>query len=273
MANYQKIADVVLAAMDTQEKWRKTWTSHSRLQCNLESKRPYSGANQLTTLINAHIHGYTSPYWVTYNQCQKLGGNLKGQKGTPVMFFSSGKDKETDRQYKFGKAYSVFNIEQTGIQIPVEEIRETLLLDPHDVPRALCVDVIDGDPSYNLVTDKIKMPPPGYFVSDDAFKSTLYHECVHSTGAKKRLDREMSGVFGSESYAKEELVAELGSIFLCASLGVPYEVEQHASYLKSWTRAIKDDSNYLVTAVRQAQKACDYVLSQINLMEQQEHAA
>jgi antirestriction protein ArdC len=272
MANYQKIADVVLAAMDTEAKWRKTWTEHAGLQRNFLSKRPYSGANQLSTMITAHVSGYTSPFWMTFNQCKELGGNLKGQKGTPVMFFGGNKDKETGKEYKFGKAYTVFNLEQTGIEIPEPELRETLLMDPYDVPRALVVDVIDGSPSYNLLTDKIKMPMPGYFESDDAFKATLYHECIHSTGAKKRLDRPMDGMFGSEEYAKEELVAELGSIFLCASLNIPYELEQHASYLKSWTRAIKDDSNYLVTAVRQAQKAADYVLSQVDLMEQQDAA-
>jgi len=188
------------------------------------------------------------------------------------MFFGGAKDKETGKEFKFGKSYTVFNLEQTGIEIPEPELRETAITDPFDVPRALVVEVIDGSPSYNLLTDKIKMPIPEYFESDNAFKSTLYHECIHSTGAKKRLDRPMDGMFGSEDYAKEELVAELGAIFLCASLNIPYEIEQHASYLKSWTRAIKDDSNYLVTAVRQAQKATDYVLSQMDLMEQQEAA-
>lgn len=262
MANkYDAVAAVVLDAMETETKWRKTWAGVSRLNCNAESKRNYTSTNQLTTMISAHVNGFSSQLWLTFAQCKKLGGSVKGQKGTPVIWFSTGENKKTGETYACAKRYTVFNVEQTGIDMPEPEMRETLLTNPHEIPSAMGVQVQEGDPSYNYLTDTIRMPAPGMFESDDAYNATLYHEAIHATGAKSRCDRDMVNAFGSELYAKEELVAELGSIFLCSSLGVPYEVEQHASYLKSWTKAIKDDTNYLVTAIRQAQAATDYVLA------------
>jgi antirestriction protein ArdC len=259
---YDAVAALVIEAMETETKWRKTWEGVSRLNCNAKSKKAYRGGNQLTTMISAHVHGFTSQLWLTFNQCKELGGNVKGQKGTPGIFFST-KEKESGDTYAFAKRYTVFNLEQTGITLPEPELRETLLTNPNEIPSALGVSVGEGNPAYNYMTDSITMPAPGMFESDDAYNSTLYHETIHATGAKSRCDRDMFmlNAFGSEGYAKEELVAELGSIFLCSALGVPYEIEQHASYLKSWTKAIKDDTNYLVTAMTQAQAATDYVLS------------
>ena len=258
---YDAVAKVVLDAMETETKWKKTWAGVSRLNCNGESKRNYTSTNQLTTMISAHVNGFTSQLWLTFAQCKKLGGNLKGQTGTPVIWFSTRENKETGETFPCAKRYTVFNVEQTGIEIPEPELRETLLTNPHEIPNAIGVQVDLGNPAYNYSIDRITMPEPGMFESDDAYNSTLYHEAIHATGAKSRCDRDMMNTFGSELYAKEELVAELGSIFLCSQLGVPYEVEQHASYLKSWTKAIKDDTNYLVTAIRQAQTAADFVLA------------
>ena len=258
---YDSVAAVVLDAMETETKWRKTWEGVCRLNCNGQSKRAYTSTNQLTTMISAHVNGFKSQLWLTFAQCKKLGGNLKGQQGTPVIWFQTNENKETGNTYAFAKKYTVFNVEQTGIELPEPEVRETLLTNPHEIPNAIGVEVGEGNPAYNYVLDRITMPAPGMFESDDAYNSTLYHEAIHATGAKSRCDRDLSNAFGSEDYAKEELVAELGSIFLCSSLGVPYEVEQHASYLKSWTKAIKDDTDYLVTAIRQAQAAADYVLA------------
>ena len=257
---YDAVAALVIEAMETETKWRQTWEGVCRLNCNAKSKKAYRGGNQLTTMISAHVHGFTSQLWLTFNQCKELGGSVKGEKGTPGIFFAT-KEKDSGDTYAFAKRYTVFNLEQTGITLPEPEIRETLLINPHEIPNALGVSVSEGNPAYNYVTDTITMPEPGMFESDDAYNATLYHEAIHSTGVKSRCDRDLLNSFGSEGYAKEELVAELGSIFLCSALGVPYELEQHASYLKSWTKAIKDDTNYLVTAMTQAQAAADYVLS------------
>ncbi len=263
---YDKIAELVLSAMETEQTWRKTWHGISRLNCNGKSKRPYTSTNQLTTMISAHVNGFTSTLWLTFNQCKELGGNLKGQTGTPCIWYSTGENKD-GKSYGYSKRYTLFNLEQTGITLPEPELRATLLTTPHEIPNSLGVQVKEGNPAYNLLHDHITMPAPGMFESDDAYTSTLYHETIHATGAKSRCNRDIANPFGSELYAKEELVAELGSIFLCSALGIPYELEQHASYLKSWTKAIKDDTNYLVTAIKQAQTATDYVLNAHQSME------
>ena len=260
---YDAIAQVVLDAMETETKWRKTWEGISRLNCNGETKRAYQSTNQLSTMISAHVNGFTSQLWLTFAQCKKLGGNVKGEKGTPVIWFSTNENKKTGETYACAKRYTLFNVEQAGIDMPEPVLRETLLTNPHEIPNALGVQVKEGNPAYNYLHDHITMPAPGMFESDDAYNSTLYHEAIHATGAKSRCDRDLVNAFGSELYAKEELVAELGSIFLCSQLGVPYEVEQHASYLKSWSKAIKDDTNYLVTAVKKAQAATDYVMARL----------
>jgi antirestriction protein ArdC len=276
MDKFKRLTDLVLTAMEDDVKWQKTWQSGLGLHCNWVTNRPYSGMNQITTMINAAIHGYTKPYWLTYKQVNDLGGSVKGQKATPALYFGVSKDKDDpEKSYKFAKLYNLFNIEQTGIDLPAVELRPTKLEKPYELADALNVKINSSsinDPSYIPSIDVIKMPMPGQFISDDAHQSTFYHECIHSTGHSKRLNRPLLNMFGTEEYAKEELVAELGSIFLCADLGVKYDIQQHASYIRSWQKAIKSDSQYLLTAATAARKAHEYCISQLNLMRQQEAA-
>jgi len=277
MSKYKRIVDLVLSAMDDDVTWRKTWQSQSGPHCNWLSKRPYSGVNQISTMISAWANKYKSNYWLTYKQVQDLGGNVKGQKATPAVFYGSNKDKDDpEKLYKFAKLYNVFNIEQTGIEVPEVELRPTKLERPYEMADALQVEIESHqsyNPCYSPLSDKIKMPMPGQFESDDAHQSTFYHECIHATGHSKRLDRPILNRFGSEDYAKEELVAELGSIFLCAELGVTYDIKQHASYLKSWQKAIESDANYLLTASTAARKAAEYCMSQFTMMRKYDEAA
>lgn len=277
MANkYQRIVDLMLKAMEDETTWRKTWQSQSRLHCNWISKRPYTGSNQMTTMVAGAVHGYTCPYWVTYQQAVQLGGNVKGQKATPAIFMGKGVDRDDpEKSYKFAKVYNIFNLEQIGIEIPEPQPLRESNAEPVPIPDAIQVKVdfqSQHNPSYSPTTDIIKMPFVNQFDDDESFQSTLLHECIHATGHNKRLDRKLSVSFGSEDYAKEELVAELGSVFLCAELGIKYDVQQHASYLSSWQKAIKDDDRYVVTAAAAAQKAVQYCMSQLDLMRQHEAA-
>lgn len=273
---YDRIVELIETAMEDQTTWRKTWESQSRLHCNFLSKRPYSGINQLMTMIASWKGEYTSPYWLTFKQVQDLGGNVKGQKSTPAIFFSKAKDKkDPDKEFAFAKVYNLFNLEQTGIEIPPVQLRPTKLERPYEMADALQVSIDSKqwhNPCYSPSADQIRMPMPGQFESDDAHQSTFYHECIHSTGHSKRLDRPLTGAFGSEDYAKEELVAELGSIFLCAELGVTYDVQQHACYIKSWQKAIKSDPRYITTAAKDAQKAFEYCMVQFEMMRKYEAA-
>ena len=273
---YDRILDLVMSAMQDETTWRKTWQSQPGLHQNWVSKHVYSGTNQLMTMIASWKYGYTQPYWLTYKQVIDLGGSVKGQKATPAIYFGSGKDKkDEDKTYKFAKPYNIFNIEQTGIELPPIEMRQTKLERPYEIAQALNVEVESAphhNPSYSPSRDLIRMPMPGQFESDDAHQSTFYHECIHATGHHSRLARDMTGSFGSEDYAKEEFVAELGSVFLCAELGVTYDIQQHASYFNSWQKAIESDPKYLLTAATAARKASEYCMSQFTLMRKYEAA-
>jgi len=274
--NYDRILNLVMSAMEDETAWRKTWQSQSGLHQNWISKKPYNGTNQLMTMISSHLAGYTKPYWLTYKQVSDLGGNVKGQSATPAIFFGSAKDKKNeDKTYKFAKLYNIFNIEQTGIELPEIELRQTKLERPYEMADAMQVKLYTAphhNTCYSPSADEIRMPMRGQFESDDAHQSTFYHECIHSTGHHSRLDRPLTGSFGSEDYAKEELIAELGSIFLCAELGVTYDISQHASYLNSWKKAIKSDPKYLMTAATEARKANEYCMSQFTMMRKYEAA-
>ena len=274
---YNRIVELVSAAMEDELTWRKTWQSQSRLHCNWLTKRPYTGTNQITTMISAWANDYKSPYWVTFNQAKDLGGSVKGQTATPALFFGTGKDKDDpEKMFKFAKLYNLFNLDQIGIELPPIELRQTKLERPYEVAEAIQVKLdchSHHNPCYSPTTDTVKMPMPGQFESDDAHQSTLYHECIHATGHSKRLDRPLTGLFGSEDYAKEELIAELGSVFLCAELGVTYDIKHHASYLQSWQKAINDDPQYILKAASAAQKAVEYVMSQFTMKRKYEEAA
>ena len=268
--NYKRITDLVLKAMDDETTWRKTWQSQSGANRNFVTGHVYTGNNQLLTAISMMINGWSNPFWLTAKQCIDMGVSFKGLEATPVMFVGKGVDKnDPDKVFQYGKLYNVFNIEQVGLELPPQDLRESKLENPYELADALQVTVQSEkhhNPCYSPTTDIIKMPLPEQFESDDAHQSTFYHECIHATGHHKRLDRDMSGRFGSEDYAREELVAELGAVFLCNSLGVPYEISQHASYLNSWKKAIKDDPKYFTTAATNAKKAHEYCMSQFEMM-------
>ena len=112
---------------------------------------------------------------------------------TSAIFYGTGEDKDTEKKYKFAKLYNLFNLEQTGIELPVVEVRQTKLKRPYEIPEALKVK-LDCHSHYNPCTTcyhTVKMPLPGQFETDDAHQSTLYHECIHATGHSKRLNREL----------------------------------------------------------------------------------
>ena len=271
---YKRIVNLLEEAMKSEESWRKTWQAQSRLHCNFVSKRPYTGTNQLTTMLSSHMSEFKSHYWVTFNQAtETFGKSVKGLTATPAIFFGKGVDEDNDKTYRFSRVYNLFNIDQLGIDPPQIEHRTSSLEDPYELPRSMGITVEEDEsfnPCYLPLKDTIRMPAPSQFASDHEFCSTLYHECSHGTGHSKRLNRDLTGKFGDEDYAKEELVAELSAVFLCAELGVKYDLQNHASYLKSWQKAIRSDARYVLTAAGDAQKASQYCISQLNLVRKYE---
>lgn len=250
--------------------WNKEWAVVNKLPFNALTKKQYNGINVLTLWMS----GFECMEFATYKQWQEMGAQVKkGEKGTPAVFFKPLKRTGDDgEEYSFALArqFTVFNAEQVTGYTPAEP--PVLNVNPnvcHDIGYALNVSHGDGQPSYSPVLDRINMPEPTLFSSDGAYMSTYYHECVHATGHKSRLDRLTMAQFGTEDYANEELVAELGAVFLCARYGIPYQLENHASYLASWLKRLKDDKRLIFKAAAAAQKAVEYIDASVMMANQE----
>lgn len=242
---------------------------------------PYSGINVLMLWLAAEEHGFTSPIWMTYKQAQELGGNVrKGEKGSQVVYANTiTKSEEAEdgselkRTIPFLKGYTVFCVDQ------IDGLPEQYLARPPPqlsmVERiahadaffaALKADIqTRGNRAfYSVTNDFIQMPPIEAFRDAESYYATLGHESVHWTGHPKRLAREFGQKrLGDERYAKEELVAELGSAFLCADLELTPEVrDDHASYIASWLEALKNDKRLIVQSASHAQRATEYLRNQ-----------
>jgi len=251
--------------------WRKPWRTESPV--NLISGKPYRGLN----VFMLATQGYESRYWLTFNQANKLGGHVKkGAKSTVVVFWHVGEEKINAKTGKLSQPfllryYNVFNLCQT------DGIAEKLGLgnaSPRVPSIEQCEAIVSGMPNppafeqsdrawYRPSTDSVGMPARGLFASSEEYYSTLFHELTHSTGHTSRVGREgieQLNTFGSESYSKEELVAEMGAAMLCGVTGIAQATLQNsASYLKCWIDRLRSDSKLLVSAASQAQKACDYI--------------
>lgn len=256
--------------------WQKTWGSVG-FPKNLVSKKPYRGVNVLM-LILEH---YSSPWWVTFKQAKELGGDVKkGEHGTPVVFWKTFEAPDFDEKSNhlvktvpFLRYYTVFNTDQCeGLEGKVPAvIRPAEVLMPLDACEQIVNGYTDkpqinytGDvASYRPQLDVVHCPPLKFFKRPEDFYSVLFHECVHSTGHKSRLERlgvSDCGIFGSENYSKEELVAEIGAIFLVNLAGIQVTFENSVSYLRGWMKRLSQDHSLIIQAASQAQKAYDYIL-------------
>jgi len=178
---------------------------------------------------------------------------------------------------------NVFNLSQTeGINLPASALQETRTNNPIED----CEQIVAAMPNrpaleqsdkawYAPGRDAVGMPSIGLFRSSEEYYSTFFHELTHSTGHKSRLGREgFESVqsFGSESYSKEELVAEMGAAMLCGVTGIENRtLENSAAYLKTWIQRLRSDSRLIVTAASAAQKAADYILDKQYSTESEEN--
>jgi antirestriction protein ArdC len=215
--------------------------------------------------------GYSN-VWATYRQWAEIGAQVKkGEKSTGIVFWSKVDVKaanDDDKQsIMFAKGYNVFNAEQVEgyVQHEVvalsEEERNANADAFFDNIGATYVE--DGSRAmYSPSRDEVQMPAYSAFHSAESYYCVKMHEYVHWTGSDKRLARDFSGRFGSEAYAFEELVAELGAAFGCADLQIsPVVREDHAKYIASWLKVLKGDKKAVFTAAAKAQQAVDYLLN------------
>jgi antirestriction protein ArdC len=268
---YQDVTNSIIEQLENGAiPWVKPWKADSSADKNLLSQKPYQGINRLILGLSGMVNRYDVPVWASYKQWESIGGNVrKGEKGTRIVFFSkvSKENKTTGdtESYSVLKAYWVFNASQIdGIDIvPAATVDKPFTPIEYAETRIVKTGAAlthGGDAAfYAPSVDRIQLPNKGTFNSEANYYATAFHELVHWTGAKHRLDRNLDkGRFGNPAYAFEELVAEMGAAFLCQDYGIQGEL-RHAGYIQSWLKALRDDSKAVFKAAALAQKAADYL--------------
>lgn len=281
---YKIITDRILAELDKGTvPWQRGWSSNRYFARNIVSGDVYQGTNLF--LLN-FVERYESPIWMTYKQAQDLGGNVKkGEQSSKVVYF-----KMLDKKDKAGipllntqgkevkipmiRYSNVFNFSQIeGVTLPQKF--EKFALDERRNPIEKAEEIIKkcstpikhgfAGAAYIKNSDYIEMPNQASFKSPELYYKTLFHELTHATAHK--LNREITGDKSNPVYAKEELIAELGSCFLMAEAGLENKtpIENSASYIDGWRKRLSDDPKLIVQASSEAQKATNFILGrQVN---------
>jgi antirestriction protein ArdC len=275
---YATITDKILHIMkEGVVPWQKPWLM-SGSHRNLVSGAQYRGINVF--LLSCSSFG--SPWWLTFKQAKEKGGKIrKGEKGTIIVFWkpilikdvnSATGEEEKKRRFVL-RYYKIFNLEQVdGIEAPPEP--EKIVREPIETAATIIQEMQNQptikhgasyDACYRPSSDEVIMPLIDDFESSEAYYSVLFHEVGHSTGHESRVSRPegMKNIcFGSDSYSKEELIAEMTAAFLCGESGILKEtIQQSASYIESWSAKFKDDTRMVICAAAAAQKATDYILN------------
>jgi antirestriction protein ArdC len=280
---YQEVTDKIVAELEAgRVPWVQPWGKARAglgLPRNAATGRRYSGVNILILWGAVIEHGYPVQHWLTFRQALVLGGHVrKGERGTTVCFADRFIPKaEVERAAKAGddpeavpflKRFTVFNVAQC------EGLREGLAGDPEPLPEreliphaeALIVATgadfrIGGDRAFYVPSeDFIRVPPQPAFREPINYYRTCFHELGHWSGHPSRLARDHKGRYGSHPYAREELVAEMTSAFVCASLNIVPTV-RHADYLGEWLAVLREDNRAIFRAASQASRAADFILA------------
>ena len=259
--------------------WEKPWTGVRSGAFNRISKKPYS-------LINQMLLQHSGEY-ATFKQWSELGGHVKkGEKSEIVVFWKIFEAEETNpetgeketKKIPLLRYYNVFHISQVeGVEPlaseqlndevePIEEADKIITMyvnrehiDFEELPS--------NEAFYSPSNDRVVVPMKEQYENINEYYSTTFHELTHSTGHKSRLDRLESGAiasFGSETYSKEELVAEIGSASIMNMLGIetPQTFKNSTAYIQSWLKVLKSDNKFIVSASSRAEKAVNYILGE-----------
>ena len=285
------ITDAIIARLEAGvSPWRRTWATtrgysgRPMRACG----QPYRGINALWLWFVADSNGYISPTWMTYRQASELGGQVrKGERSTVAVFYKTYVARDTaagpnvydgddDRTRRVMKSYNVFNVAQIGglperFAPPAPVVAEPG--SPQDDAHRAEIDafiagtgasIIHGgnEACYYPGLDTIHLPQPATFDTCADYGAIAAHELTHWTGHKSRLNRDLVNRFGSDAYAAEELVAELGSALIGADLGLPVtQLDNHASYINHWLRILRADERALMTAGARAEEAASCLLT------------
>lgn len=287
---HQEITDRIVAAIETAGEFRLPWIRDKggsmKRPVNIASGNPYNGVNIVSLWVSALASEYPSHLWGTYKQWSERGAQVRrGEKSSLVVFYKTlefeqrnDKTGETETSERLmARASHVFNVAQVD-GFAIDNSQTPLPSEPAFDPieraerfaKATGAIIEEGGDRacYSPSLDIIHMPERKRFTGTEtttpaeAFYSTLCHELTHWAGSKNRLDRDLTGRFGSESYAVEELIAELGAAFLCSDLSItPEPRADHACYIANWLKVLKDDKRAVFTAASKASEAANWLLS------------
>jgi antirestriction protein ArdC len=282
---YQQVTDRIVAAIeagagDFQMPWHRGAHASSR-PLNVDTGNLYRGVNVLSLWVAAQGNGFSTSLWGTYRQWQNRGAQVrKGEKASLVVFYKELEFETADTdtgeaavgKRLMARASWVFNADQVdGYILPAPEVPNPVqaIAAAEAFVLGTGADIRYGGTRafYRPSEDFVQMPPKELFTgtatssATESFYATLFHEICHWVGHKSRCDRQFGERFGSDAYAMEELVAELGAAFLCADLGISVEPRpDHAAYIASWLKVLKNDKRAVFTAASKAMQAADHLI-------------
>ncbi len=278
---YQTVTDTIIKALEKgiSGEFELPWHRVSSIPQNARTGKLYRGVNVPLLWVHQLVENRASGIWATYRQWQEMGAQVrKSEKGAQVVFWKSFEvepkdDNDEPETRMFARYSTVFNADQ----VDGYDIIESFV--PSDIKAISAADALidatgadirhEGNSAYySLIGDYIALPSPEVFKETKEssatgnYYSTLFHELTHWSGAEHRLDRFAKTNFDKAAYAFEELVAELGAAFLCASTKVASTArEDHTQYIQKWLEALRNDKKFVFSAASQAQKAVDYLFS------------
>ncbi|MCK1546507.1 DUF1738 domain-containing protein [Bradyrhizobium sp. 179] len=281
---YDEITNKIIAELEAGGvPWVQPWDSAAAkaqlaLPKSAATGRHYSGINILILWAAATERAFTGQSWLTFRQALLLGGHVrKGERGTTIVYADrfvpavekrrASENGEEAQAIAFLKRFTVFNSDQCeGLPFEITTTASPPppgLIEPRveKLIKATSIDFrIGGNRAFYVpAEDYVQVPPPQAYFEPINWHRTALHELAHASGHPSRLNRDLSGGYGTRKYAFEELVAEISSAFSCASLGIVPTV-RHADYIGSWLEVLREDNRAIVRAASQASKVADYLL-------------
>jgi antirestriction protein ArdC len=263
---YRTVTEKIITAMEANDaSWLRPYKGG--VARNAVTGKDYQGVNILLLWASGGLNEFTSNEWATFKQWKSIDCAVKkGSKGSLIVFYkmltSIDKDTKEEKSFPLLKYSNVFNAAQVDGYSPSTAEQTAFPVEALEQYAANTKAVIKSGPRpcYIPSQDKINMPTISDFYDTAGYYSTLFHELGHWTGTKERCNRDLKGRFGDQSYAMEELIAELCSAFTCAKTGIEKEPRaDHAKYLNSWITILKADKKAIFTASKQATLASEYL--------------
>lgn len=289
---FQIVTDRLIALIEQGVKpWIKPW--HSIGYGNLISGHQYRGINPLICAIDALTHDYQSPYFLGFSQASEMGWSIKKGSKSTWLRWGGVASKETEAEdglklkefFQCVKWLQVFNADCLDDSRSDRKLADHLQALPavNTALRSVSAEsfiaaqnattkFVGNVACYDPHRDAIAMPCYESFTGTEGYYATLIHELTHWTGHSSRCDRDLSGKFGTQKYAAEELIAELGAAFVCNELRINCAIEHHASYLDSWLQVLKADNKAFFKAANSAQKAATFLMINASMIESHEVA-